>query len=102
MDEEYLDFLQDNEKGEDITKEDLTNIINIVRKSIGEEDEIDGNDYLSEQYMNDMVLVQGFIEQKLAKDKEKNMSKNGVSMHSRQDFPTLVDNLRSNVLKGGF
>lgn len=61
-----------------------------MRKSIGEEADIDGNDYLLEQYMNDMVLVQSFIESKLARDKAKNMSKDGVSIHSRQDFPTLV------------
>lgn len=82
--------MEEGYKGDDITKDDLTTIIKVIRKSIGEEEDIDGNAYILEQYMNDLVLVQSFIEKKLALQKEKNSSKSGVSIHSRKDFPTLV------------
>ena len=77
-------------QGDDITRDDLMNIIKIVRTNIGEDQDIDGNTFLEEQYMNDLVLVQNFIVKKLEAQKLKNISENGVSIHSRQDFPTLV------------
>ena len=65
----FLVEIQNDMKGDDLTKEDYDDIVNIIRQNIGEGALVNESDYISIQYMNDLVLVQAYIDQHLALQK---------------------------------
>ena len=105
-DQEYLNQFayeyEERQEGDDITKQDMMAIIDMVRKRVGEDGEIDENDYIATQYMNDMVLLQAFINKKVQSQVLADMdSKGKVSINSRKDFPTLGGGKAAKKPSGG-
>lgn len=74
---------------DNISKEDLNSIVEVIREgnkgtNLGEEK------FLNSQYANDLYLIQIFIEEKFQEQKQKNFANNGINVHNKSDFPTLV------------
>lgn len=77
-------------KGDDLTKDDYDDIVNIIRHNIGEGALVNESDYISIQYMNDLVLVQAYIDKCLELQKAAESDNLGkINVNSRQDFPNF-------------
>lgn len=77
-------------KGDDLTKEDYDDIVNIIRHNIGEGALVNENDYIGIQYMNDLVLVQAYIDKRLEQQIAAESDNQGkINVNSRQDFPNF-------------
>ena len=89
-DQSYLDFLAQEYQGDDISKQDMLEVIKVIKSGYGDDDGFQENEYLAFQHMNDMVLLQSFIGKRVQKQIQMQSSEDGgVKFNSRKDFPEL-------------
>lgn len=102
MIEKIVDEEDNSYQGEDMTQDELKLLIGGIRKSIQEEGQVNEDKFINTQYMNDMVLLQSFISQKVEQQKAKNIdAQYGVNIKDTKDFPTLGAGLGSSKKKRG-
>ncbi len=94
--EQLVSEFKEHHSQENISKEDLSSIVEVIREgnksgNIGEEK------FLSSQYANDLYLIQLFIHEKVEEQKVRNFANNGVNVHNKNDFPTLVTKIKQRV-----
>lgn len=86
----FLVEIENDMKGDDLTKEDYDDIVNIIRQNIGEGALVNESDYISIQYMNDLVLVQAYIDKRMELQRAAESDSQGkINVNSRQDFPNF-------------
>lgn len=96
LEEEFVYEYDDQYKGDELTRGDYDDIVNVIRNNIGEGAFVNEDDYIGIQYMNDLVLVQSFIDKKLELQIAKESDVSGkININNRQDFPNFEPNSSS-------
>lgn len=90
LEDEFVYEYEEEFQGDELTRGDYDDIVNVIRNNIGEGAFVNENDYIGIQYMNDLVLVQSFIDKKLELQIAAESDLAGkINIHNRQDFPNF-------------
>lgn len=98
--EEIVEAEEEKQMGRDITEEELSSVVNDIRKKIKEEGDVDEDKYINIQYMNDMLLLQTFIGRKVEKQKIRDFDEEkNLNINDFKEFPTLGKGMASGGTK---